>query len=243
MTMPTMGDAERRAIVWDTIERMAFRPTSDPDRRAWLEIYARALPGLWEMEHENVRVHKDDGRSMAVSILFHEVEYECSIKKCDEYSVTMLRNNAAFWHLHVDPCFPSRCGYGQSSTKCHQQDKGKAGESTKYPREDKAKHLEGDVEVVLNGMIFHPRNHAHAEDLGISWPASPANTMLSTHEVRLGGGIENAFVFLAHLRYQFYLLSEAARSEERRRLERLFVQSIRSRKESIPPKDVLNPRY
>ena len=37
--------------------------------------------------------------------------------------------------------------------------------------------------------------------------------LLSPHEVRVSGGIENAFVFLFHLRYQFCLVSEETRQE------------------------------
>jgi len=45
-----MNETKRRAIVWETIERIAFRPSSDNDRRAWLSVYAKTLHALWGME-------------------------------------------------------------------------------------------------------------------------------------------------------------------------------------------------
>lgn len=89
--------------------------------------------------------------------------------------------------------------------------------------------LEGDVETVLNGMIFHPRNHSHGDELGIvsAFKAPPA---LLSKDIRFGGGIENGYVFLTHLRYQLCLLSNEARQTERTRLIQLFSNAIRERR-------------
>jgi hypothetical protein len=226
-----MVEIERRAIVWDTIERIAFRPASDKDRRAWLEIYAKTLAKVWQMDQGNVQIRRRDGGELAgFSVPFLNLDCDCGIEGRSKYSVTVSRvedsAQAVCWHLHVDPDFASSRGFCSSSAT--------------YPLQNVAENLEDDVAAVLDGMIFHPRNHAHGKKLGIGWSAGPEDTMLSTDEVRLGGGIENAFVFLAHLRYQFCLLSEDARSEERRRLERLFLVSIRDKARSVPAKDVLN---
>ncbi len=52
--------------------------------------------------------------------------------------------------------------------------------------------------------------------------------------IRLGEGIENRFVLLTHLRYQFRLLSNDARENERTRMVRIFTQAIRDRRVAVP---------
>ena len=39
-----MNDNKRRAIVWDMIERLAFRPNPPA---SWLGVYAKTLHGPW----------------------------------------------------------------------------------------------------------------------------------------------------------------------------------------------------
>jgi hypothetical protein len=127
----------------------------------------------------------------------------------------------ACWHLHVDPIYCSKGAF--CDTTGHD------------PRQDDGRQLIRDVERVLDGMIFHPRNHAHGEALGIASQLAAGAPSLGPSEIRLGGGIENAYVFLTHLRYQFCLLSEEARETERTRLTRLFTAAIRSGGAPIPP--------
>jgi hypothetical protein len=226
-------DIERRAYVWDTIERIAFRPERDDERNRWLGVYEKSLHKLWGLQPCDVRFHRDCGLpDPGFLIDFLDLDCTYAITRLKDrprynYSITLARRGAsgapACWHIEVDPKFDSRREYSYTP---------------KRPNFSKKDQLEKDVDAVLQGMLFHPRNHAHVDLLGIISGLDG----LSVHEVRLGGGIENVFVFLAHLRYQFCLCSEAARSEERRRLGRLFVESIRSNKDSLPPNDVLNPK-
>ena len=223
MTGAMMGDTERRAIVWDTIERIAFRPAGDKDRRTWLSLYIRYIQKLWGLQPgDNQRSGERDG--FAIPLL--EIDCRWHIENPEKYSITLSKQiepvPAGYWHLEVDPQFSSRREYCKTSAA--------------YPPHDKARHLEGDVQAVLDGMIFHPRNHAHIEELGVEWSDSPENI----HEVRLGGGIENAFVFLVHLGYQFCLLSEQVREKERNRLNSLFAEAIRTNCRSLPARDVLD---
>jgi len=62
---------------------------------------------------------------------------------------------------------------------------------------------------------------------------------LSSHEVRIGGGIENPYVFLFHLRCQFCLVSNHVRQTERQRLIDLFKRSIRDN-QNVSAKDLFN---
>ena len=99
--------------------------------------------------------------------------------------------------------------------------------------------LNHDIESVLEGMIFHPRNHAHADKLGIVSELADA-PVLPPSEIRLAGGIENAFAFLTHLRYQFCLLSEDARQVEQTRLSRLFASAIREHRTTVPAAELFD---
>lgn len=102
--------------------------------------------------------------------------------------------------------------------------------------------MKGDIEAVLDGMIFHPRCHSHLENFGIRQHVQLDQDRdgLSSHEVRIGGGIENPYIFLFHLRYQFCLVSKEVRQTERQRLIDLFNMSISSSKQNVNAKDLFN---
>ncbi len=91
-------------------------------------------------------------------------------------------------------------------------------------------------------MIFHPRTHTHVEEYGLMLSAPPPLPLLALREIRIGGGIENAFVFLFHLRYQFCLVSEETRGTERARLVNLFTTAIRGNEAHVPPGELFGFR-
>ena len=104
------------------------------------------------------------------------------------------------------------------------------------------------VKGVLDGMIFHPRVHQHIE--------SPLNKLENKKkhkkeeennkkkhkekkpEIRIGGGIDNSFLYLFHLRYQF-CPSPEKRKMEKDRLTDLFTDAIKNNK-TIPPNELLS---
>jgi hypothetical protein len=214
---------QRQAMIWDAIERMAFRPASTRDRDGWLWVYVRSLHRLWQLQPNDVLTRHNTG----FDALFLNLACDYAVETPDQYSMTIINVAAhapACWHLHVDP------GYCSRSSFYH------PGED--YPTQDMDAHLERDVETVLDGMIFHPRNHAHGDELGIVSELGSDGGPLGAKEIRLGGGIENAFVFLTHLRYQFCLLSDDARQAERTRLIQLFVDAMRERRQAVPAADL-----
>lgn len=75
---------------------------------------------------------------------------------------------------------------------------------------------ESDIKCVIDALLFHPRAHQHIE--------SP----LDKHEIRIGDGIDNAFLFLFHLRYQLCPIQEK-RSAEKQRIIRLFYEAIQTK--------------
>lgn len=218
-----MNEKKRQAIVWDAIERMAFRPASSRDRDGWLSVYVRTLHRLWQLQPTDVPTRHSTG----FDALFLDLACDYVVETPDQYSVTIINVAAhapACWHLHVDPGYCSRASYYHAAED--------------YPAQDINTHLKRDVATVLDGMIFHPRNHAHGDALGIIPQLAPDAPTLPLSEIRLGGGIENGFVFLTHLRYQFCLLAEDARQTEQNRLVRLFADAMRERRQAVPAADL-----
>jgi hypothetical protein len=206
-----MKETERRAIVWDTIERIAFRPASP---KKWLGVYAKTLHKLWGMEPMWAHFNPDDN----FSVTFLNLRCSYLIESADKYLVSLVNNSIdghLYWQNHIDPGFLSKSSLHLASKK--------------YPFSHR-KHLQEDIKAVLDGLIFHPRCHVHPDDLGVQHnQLDPEIGGLLAHEIRIGGGIENPYVFLFHLRYQFCLVSDQVRQFERQRLIDLFERSIRTK--------------
>ena len=90
-------------------------------------------------------------------------------------------------------------------------------------------HLRSDVEKVLSGMLFHPRDHAHLSDVGFKTAGdiSPACGMLKSKYIRVTSSSHNGFVFLYHLAFQLCVVSKDARDKEKHRLIGVFEAAIR----------------
>lgn len=215
-----MNDNKRRAFVWDEIERLAFRPDS-PEK--WLGVYAKTLHRLWGEEATWNRFGPDD----EFIVTFLNLKCCHFINTVSKYEISFVHNpsGCTHWKIHVDPKFLSKASL-QTPVE-------------RYPSRQ-MDELHRDVEAVLNGMIFHPRCHTHLEDLGIRHvQLDQGKGGLKSHEIRIGGGIENPYVFLFHLRYQFCLVHTDVRRDERLRLIDLFERSIRNKK-NVPPKALFN---
>lgn len=216
-----MNDNKRRAIVWDTIERIAFRP-NPPE--SWLSVYAKTLHDLWGVEPMWDRF----ARNHCFDIPFLMLKCDYLIKSVAKYSVSLIQDSSTvrcYWQNHIDPEYLSK------GSLCS--------ESGRYPRQQRVE-LRRDIEAVLDGMIFHPRCHVHPDVFGLHHlQLDPDKGGLSSHEVRIGGGIENPYVFLFHLRYQFCLVSNQVRQSERQRLIDLFERSI-GKDRNVNARDLFN---
>lgn len=171
-----MNDNKRRAIVWDTIERLAFRPNPPAN---WLGVYAKTLHKLWGEAAAWNRFGLDD----EFIVTFLNLKCCHSIKTVSKYEISFLHDSSdrMHWKFHVDPGFHSKASLQITVDK--------------YPSQQMDK-LRRDVGAVLNGMLFHPRCHTHLEDLGIRHvQLDREKGGLKSHEIRIGGGIENPYVF------------------------------------------------
>ena len=185
---PSPTDNQRQAIVWDTIERLAFRPQQ---KERWLAVHARSLHQLWEIEPFQTQHGVDQLR-----VPFLNLTCDYTLDTVDEYGATISAGDQSMLALHVDPKYRSKASLHSTPGK--------------YPHQQRS-HLRGDVEAVLDGMIFHTCAHAHLHDVGLTWPNGnhgAQSELLKLHEIRIGTGIENSYVFLFHLRYQFCLVSD-----------------------------------
>ena len=201
-----MNDNKRRAIVWDTIERLAFRPNPPA---SWLGVYAKTLHRLWGVEPMWDRFALNDH----FDIPFLMLKCDYLIESVTKYSVSLTHapSGSCYWEIHVDPWFLSKASLHSANKR--------------YPLRQQAR-LRGDIAAVLDGLFFHPRCHVHLENFVVG--LDPNSGGLPFHEIRIGNGIENPYVFLFHLRYQFCLVSDQARDSEKTRLIDLFENAIRN---------------
>jgi hypothetical protein len=209
-----MVEKDRLTIVWREIESKAFHPLGR-EIETWLQVYKRSLSKLWDIAPSPA------GKSNA-SFNLPISSFQCCFSNDDEkglkFTVAISSAERTFWHLEVDPGYYSKTD-GLNQTK-------------NYPREHKNnRDLEKDIEIVLDGMLFHPHCHMHGDKLNIQ---PLGNHALDSHEIRLGGGIENLFIFLAHVRYQFCLVSHDKREEEKSRLVKLFTGAITDNQNITP---------
>lgn len=207
--------------MWDTIERLAFRP-NPPE--SWLGIYAKTLHRFWDVDPMRDRFALDDN----FIVTFLNLKCSHFIESVSKYSISFVHDSSDYmhWQTHVDPGFHSKASLQTYVAN--------------YPRQQ-MDELRRDVEAVLIGMLFHPRCHAHLEDLGVRHVQLDQDRGgLSSYEVRIGGGIENPYVFLFHLRYQFCLVSDQVRQTERQRLIDLFERSIRGGEQNVNARDLFN---
>ena len=113
-----MNGNKRRAIVWDTIERLAFRP--NPPAR-WLGVYAKTLHGLWGVEPMWDRFSLNDH----FDIPFLMLKCDYLIESIAKYSVSLIQESSTdrcYWQNHIDPKYLSKGSlYSARGRYPHQQ--------------------------------------------------------------------------------------------------------------------------
>ena len=203
-----------RAYLWQDIIRLGFCPSSTKDQKSWLLQFGQSLKEFWETDSYPNSPSENNGRICATidcaSALDLCLEY--SVESRTKFSVTFmyslpLKGNDLMWVHDVDG------GFFTFPAQLLLTDHGS--------REIAAGRFSNDdVEAVLDGLLVHPAVHLHIK--------SP----IQNHEIRLGGGIDNPFLYLFQLRYQFCPHQEK-RQTERNRLVELFTEAIRSNSPNI----------
>jgi len=164
-----------QAYFWNEIIRLGFSPISDREKKAWLHLYGKNLKEFWEVEGYPT-INESDSM-----IIFHSninLEYKFNhISNIENYEIKLyyLTNSLELmWTHDVDShgffSFPEK-------SLLHKYNK-----LNTAKRNISSQH----IEKVLDGLIIHPAIHQHIH--------SP----IDEHEIRIGGGIYNPFVYLLY---------------------------------------------
>lgn len=198
-----------RAYLWQDIIRLGFCPSGEKEQKKWLHQYLKSLRDFFELNSSPAPPKSNSKIEFSYSISIG-LDIEGSITKKDKFMVKFLylppsHNSALIWNHDVDGTYFT---FPIQDFLTHHNQRNPA------RRKFFDKDFDEDIKLVLDGLIFHPAAHQHIE--------SP----IDKHEIRIGGGIGNAFLFLFHLRYQFCPFDEKRKAEERRLVE-LFKNALR----------------
>lgn len=196
-----------RAYLWQAVIRLGFCPASTKDQQGWLYQYGHSIKDFWEtsypkpprMEKGRITAEIDCTDPLNLSLIY-QVDSTHKFNVHFRYS-DPSNSKKLIWIHDVDGsyfCFPPQPFLSRDGQKAALK-----------------KFVSDDVEAVVDGLLFHPKAHQHIE--------SPINK----HAIRIGGGIDNPFLYLFHLRYQFCLIPIKQKAE-RDRLVALFSDALRS---------------
>ncbi len=201
-----------RAYLWQEVIRLGFCPSGEKEQKKWLKQYFENLKDFLELDSYPAPPKSNSRIEFSYSIPI-DLDIQCSITKTDKFLVTFLylplsAKPGLMWSHDVDGqffTFPTQVFLNHHNKR-------------KQVLKD---FSDKDMEVILDGLIFHPAVHQHI--------GSP----IDNHEIRIGGGIGNAFLFLFHLRYQF-CPNDDKKEAEKKRLARLFADAIKEKSELLP---------
>jgi len=200
------------AYLWQCIIRLAFSPASIKDKKNWLRQYGQSLKLFWQVgDYPKVPSSRGGYLSATVDCPFHLgmcFEYAIEEKTHDKFTVRFmysppLSERALMWVHDVDGQYFKYPNQVLLST--HAQ----SGQAIQQMSDR-------DIEKVIDALIIHPTPHQHIE--------SP----IDDHDIRMGGGLLNPFLYLFHLRVQF-CPNQGMRDAEKQRLIALFSSAIKNK--------------
>jgi len=218
-----MNDNKRRAIVWDLIEQSAFRPSTPG---SWLRRYSLQLRNLLQLQP----IWTKDGSHAHFEIAELRIACKYRIEGQNAYIVhlTKTEDERRIWSIHADADYLSKAALHMAEVD--------------YPDDEVGTHLHSDITNVLDGMLFHPRNHTHLSYIGFKTAGDDDAScrMLKAENIRVSGSAYNGFVFLYHLAYQLCVVSKNAREDEKLRLINLFENSIKEKIKNVSARDLFD---
>ncbi len=205
------------AYLWREIIRLGFHPSGGKKQKSWLVQYGKSLKDFWEVDYPDFPyldrgVFKGNLNCAPDLGLFLTYSISAPSKFVVRFEYKTIHGMELMWIHDVDHAY-FRFPLQTFLTMHNQRNTALRGIS------------DSDIEDVIDGLLSHPRAHQHIE--------SP----ISKHEIRVGGGIDNAFLFLFHLRYQLCPIPEK-RKAEKRKLVDLFRNAIRN-KIKVTTKDLM----
>lgn len=193
-----------QAYLWQDVIRLGFSPSGKKDIGSWLHLYGRSLKDFWEID-EYPSISKGNGSiniELACTTSLN-IALSCNITNITKFAVTFSPFSDRSHNPWIHDVDGSYFVFPERSLL------------TKYKKRKMAikKIRTKHVEIVLDGLIFHPTAHQHINN--------------DFHSIRIGGGINNPFLYLFHLRYQL-CPDETSRDEEKTRLIGLFESAVKS---------------
>ena len=197
-----------RAYLWQDIIRLGFSPSGTKNQKSWLFQYGKSLKSFWEVENypyppyqigDSLAATIDSSRSLGLT-------FEYAIEDAQKFTVRMMyapprKDHELMWMHDMDGQYFS-LPIQNFLTNCHSRNQAVL------------KMNLNDIAKVVDSLIMHPLPHQHIE--------SP----LDNHDIRVGGGLLNPFLYLFHLRVQL-CPDEARRVAEKERLVSIFDIAIR----------------
>ncbi len=190
-----------QAYLWQDVIRLGFQITKHQE---WIKIYLGSLQKFWEAYEYPC---KDGPRCKNNSIKAKienpdlELRWQFDLRLNEHFCLEFNHLNVNIWEHHSDFAY-----YVLPIEKMLDRNK-RSMAIAEFSREN--------LEITLDAMIFHGRAHQHIK--------SP----FPENKIRIGGGIDNPFLYLFHLRYQL-CPDETRRDEEKSRLVNLFKSAVES---------------
>ena len=197
-----------RTYLMREVIRLGFLPSSTKDKKTWLYLYGKSLKGFWCVEAYPPSP-KMKGNTLFATIDSSDMvnlTFEYAIENIDKFEVRLLHfpDKHLMWKHDMDD------RDGKYHYLSHQCCLGEFKDRNAVKKEMK----QNDIESVIDTLFIHPTPHQHIE--------SPRYN----HDIRIGGGITNPFLYLFHLRIQLCPIPDT-RSKERQRLFDLFENAIK----------------
>ncbi|MFA6598104.1 MAG: hypothetical protein WCS69_10305 [Ignavibacteriaceae bacterium] len=200
-----------KAEIWLKIIMLAFSPSKQDDIFTWLSCYIRSIPKFWEIEFSPAR----NPLNATIENQFINISYDYKIDSLSKSVINVFVHRSSekyiLWSHDIDKSY-----YSLPSNSILSM--------LKSTSRNKEEIINEEIESVLDGLIFHPTVHQHIIDDNIF----SAGASISNHEIRIGGCIDNPFLYLFQLRYQFCLLG-SNRIEEKNRLIGLFSRVLKKK--------------
>jgi hypothetical protein len=197
-----MDNTIAKAYYWEDIIRLAFSPSGASEQYKWLKCFSKDVKDFWGIG-DFPKLTKNLKGEINNKYLNFIVSYTISDNKWAATFFYQSKNqNSLMWIQDVD------LDYFVFPNQIFLSDYGQRNEAAREINPD-------NIISTLDSLIFHPTPHQHLE--------SP----IDNHEVRIGGGIYNPFLYLFHIRYQFCPDNEM-KGKERTRLVELLSKAIKS---------------
>ncbi len=199
-----------QAYLWQEVIRLGFSPSSKKDKKNWISQYEKSLKDFWEINDYPIKMNGDLTTVTHVGLNF-EYKYQ-RIPDISKFNTTLYYLSDTIellWKHDIDTSyflFPK-----QSILNKYRKLQQAKKEFKNFAPIDRTKIIKN----ISDGLLFHPAVHQHID--------SP----IDEHEIRIGGGIYNPYVFLFHLRYQL-CPDKDKRNKEEERLAQLFEEAIKN---------------